>query len=85
MDLHVFPILIPLPKAGFRISTSVIFFFLLVGGPKNQFYFSFSYEEHYNSIIFILPLKGHSTYISKSILFFCSVVKVLSEIMLLTS
>lgn len=65
-------------------SQLLLLFFLSVGGPKDQFYFYFPFEEDYN---IILPLNVHSTYISKDIYIyiFNSVAKVLSEIRLLTS
>lgn len=71
-------------QPGFTISTSV--FFLFNWRHQRQFLFLFSHQEYYNDIIFILPANEHSAYISKGILYFVfySVVKVLSETMLLT-
>lgn len=64
-------------------SQLLLLFFPSVGSPKDQFYFYFPFEEDDN---IILPLNGHSTYISKDIyIYFNSVVKVLSEIRLLLS
>lgn len=59
------------PRLGLQ-SQLLSFFSLSNGGPKDQFYFYFPYEEDYNDIIFTLPLNGHSAYIVKIFCFLFS-------------